>query len=126
MAGNRQSGYCLFQERIPDRCQQPLKTDIADRRGVKQVEKQRIGRDGVEVLVKKLVQRQMLWPGRGLTAERFRKFGQQGKERCADARVLFQELRHERERAGVVGGGILRLALGLKDAAKIVAGLGMI
>ena len=39
---------------------------------------------------------------------------------------MFQQLRHERERAGVVGGRVFRLALRLKNPAEIIARLGMI
>ena len=53
------------------------KPNIADRRGLKQAKKQRIGRDGVEVVIEQLVQRQALRPGGGLTAERFRQLGPQ-------------------------------------------------
>ncbi len=77
MAGNRQSGYCRPQERTPYRCQQPLETNIADRRGLKQAKKQRIGRDRVEVVIEQIVQRQALRPCGGLAAERFRQLGPQ-------------------------------------------------
>src|SRR4029079_8993842 len=73
VAGKGQSGCRHLQEGMPHRCQQPLETDIADRGGLKQAEKQRVGRDCVEVATEQFVQRQKLRPCGGLTAERFRK-----------------------------------------------------
>ena len=91
------------------------------------LEQQRIVRDGGEPAVaKQLAFGQLFWPGVRLFAQCFSKRRQQGDQRRANAGILFQELRHQRERSCEIRGCIFWFALREQYAAEIVANLRVI
>src|SRR5581483_4821452 len=95
--------------------------DVAHRQRLQQVQEEGIGRDFIQAGPDQLVQRQALRPRGGLSADRLPELRQQREKRRADSGILLQQLRHQRERAGVIVRCFFCLALGLKDPAEVVA-----
>ena len=99
---------------------------VLHRRCFQQAQQQRIaGHSGKAVFAEQVDDAEPLRPGRRGLAQRLAERRPKRDQRAEDAGELVEQLRHQRERVRILRRSLISLALGLQNAAEIVAGLGM-